>query len=431
MQGYPPPPPPPGPPPPSNLMPPPPPGPPPAAPYGYPAPGYPYPPQQFAPPPMQMPYGYPPPPQPYYAAPPPPPQMAPPAPPPWPADAPLPEQLKDLPRTIGAQIMSRVGLAGVSPRLVETLKGMDEERALGAVAECAQVVSRVPETQREFAFADVIMRHNGGVLAATPANQTPLVSQPAPPPGPPPPAPVPAPPPQQPEDPEIAQQLQLVTQQQSRSLIDVSLADPNRISKNLVPGEIWSVSRDGRDLALDAKAKKKLWKKLKREVIYRPSPEEQEEKKKLKEEKDTEDYRNSDEYKLRVRRDFEELLPLLAQQAKELRGPKPGNPEQAIEPSCADGDPTRQDLFMAKVHSAQVAMAQPNPLMLENGSATLDGDPATLGASAAAVIMREKPDLFKEEVKEVVVKKKKERSRRHSSSDSSDRDRSRRRRRRR
>ena len=175
------------------------------------------------PPPMQMPYGYPP--QPYYAAPPPPqmPQM-PPAPPPWPADAPLPEQLKDLPRTIGAQIMSRVGLAGVSPRLVETLKGMDEQRALGAVAECAQVVSRVPETQREFAFADVIMRHNGGVLAATPANQTPLVSQPAPPPGPPPPAPVqPAPPPQQPEDPEIAQQLQLVTQQQSRSLIDLSL----------------------------------------------------------------------------------------------------------------------------------------------------------------------------------------------------------------
>merc|ERR1719197_1357600 len=133
-----------------------------------------------------MPYGYPPPPQPYYA--PPPPQVAPPAPPPWPADAPLPEQLKDLSRAVGAQIMSRVGLAGVSPRLVETLKGMDEERALGAVAECAQVVSRVPETQREFAFADVIMRYNGGVLAA-------------PPPGPPPPAPVPAPPPQQPEDP--------------------------------------------------------------------------------------------------------------------------------------------------------------------------------------------------------------------------------------
>ena len=428
MQGYPPPPP--GPPPPSNLMPTPPPGPPPAAPYGYPAPGYPYPPQQFAPP-MQMPYGYPPP-QPYYA--PPPPQMAPPAPPPWPADAPLPEQLKDLSRAVGAQIMSRVGLAGVSPRLVETLKGMDEQRALGAVAECAQVVSRVPETQREFAFADVIMRHNGGVLAATPANQTPLVSQPAPPPGPPPPAPVaqPPPPPQQPEDPEIAQQLQLVTQQQSRSLIDVSLADPNRISKNLVPGEIWSVSRDGRDLALDAKAKKKLWKKLKREVIYRPSPEEQEEKKKLKEEKDIDEYRNSDEYKLRVRRDFDELLPLLAQQAKELRGPKPGNPEQAIEPSCADGDPTRQDLFMAKVHSAQVAMAQPNPLMIENGSSTSDGDPATLGASAAAAILREKPDLFKEEVKEVVVKKKKERSRRRSgSSDSSDRDRSRRRRRRR
>ena len=90
-----------------------------------------------------------------------------PAPPPWPADAPLPEQLKDLSRAVGAQIMSRVGLAGVSPRLVETLKGMDEQRALGAVAECAQVVSRVPETQREFAFADVIMRHNGGVLAAT------------------------------------------------------------------------------------------------------------------------------------------------------------------------------------------------------------------------------------------------------------------------
>ena len=410
-----------------------PPPPPPPQPYGYPQ----YPPQQYAPqmmpPPMQMPYGYPPP-QPYYAAPPPPPQMPqmPPAPPPWPADAPLPEQLKDLPRTIGAQIMSRVGLAGVSPRLVETLKSMDEQRALGAVAECAQVVSRVPETQREFAFADVIMRHNGGVLAATPANQTPLVSQPTPPPGPPPPAPVPAPPPQQPEDPEIAQQLQLVTQQQSRSLIDVSLADPNRISKNLVPGEIWSVSRDGRDLALDAKAKKKLWKKLKREVIYRPSPEEQEEKKKLKEEKDIDEYRNSDEYKLRVRRDFDELLPLLAQQAKELRGPKPGNPEQAIEPSCADGDPTRQDLFMAKVHSAQVAMAQPNPLMIENGSSTSDGDPATLGASAAAAILREKPDLFKEEVKEVVVKKKKERSRRRSgSSDSSDRDRSRRRRRRR
>ena len=410
-----------------------PPPPPPPQPYGYPQ----YPPQQYPPqmmpPPMQMPYGYPPPPQPYYAAPPP--QMAPPPPPPqWPADAPLPEQLKDLSRAVGAQIMSRVGLAGVSPRLVETLKGMDEQRALGAVAECAQVVSRVPETQREFAFADVIMRHNGGVLAATPANQTPLVSQPAPPPGPPPPAPVaqPPPPPQQPEDPEIAQQLQLVTQQQSRSLIDVSLADPNRISKNLVPGEIWSVSRDGRDLALDAKAKKKLWKKLKREVIYRPSPEEQEEKKKLKEEKDIDEYRNSDEYKLRVRRDFDELLPLLAAQAKELRGPKPGNPEQAIEPSCADGDPTRQDLFMAKVHSAQVAMAQPNPLMIENGSSTSDGDPATLGASAAAAILREKPDLFKEEVKEVVVKKKKERSRRRSgSSDSSDRDRSRRRRRRR
>jgi len=381
------------------------------------------------PPPMQMPYGYPPP-QPYYA--PPPPQMAPPAPPPWPADAPLPEQLKDLSRAVGAQIMSRVGLAGVSPRLVETLKGMDEQRALGAVAECAQVVSRVPETQREFAFADVIMRHNGGVLAATPANQTPLVAQPAPPPGPPPPAPVAQPPPPPENDPEIAQQLQLVTQQQSRSLIDVSLADPNRISKNLVPGEIWSVSRDGRDLALDAKAKKKLWKKLKREVIYRPSPEEQEEKKKQKEEKDIDEYRNSDEYKLRVRRDFDELLPLLAQQAKELRGPKPGNPEQAIEPSCADGDPTRQDLFMAKVHSAQVAMAQPNPLMIENGASTSDGDPATLGASAAAAILREKPDLFKEEAKEVVVKKNKERSRRRSgSSDSSDRDRSRRRRRRR
>ena len=271
------------------------------------------------------------------------------------------------------------------------------------------------------------MRHNGGVLAATPANQTPLVAQPAPPP-----APVAQPPPPPENDPEIAQQLQLVTQQQSRSLIDVSLADPNRISKNLVPGEIWSVSRDGRDLALDAKAKKKLWKKLKREVIYRPSPEEQEEKKKQKEEKDMDDYRNSDEYKLRVRRDFDDLLPLLAQQAKELRGPKPGDPNQDIEPSCADGDPTRQDLFMAKVHSAQVAMAQPNPLMLENGSATLDGDPATLGAAAAAVIMRAKPDLFKEEAKEVVVKKKKERSRRRSSeSDSSDRDRSRRRRRRR
>jgi hypothetical protein len=87
---------------------------------------------------------------------------------------------------------------------------------------------------------------------------------------------------------------------------------------------------------------------------------------------------------------------------------------------------------MAKVHSAQVAMAQPNPLMIENGSSTSDGDPAQLGAAAAAVIMREKPDLFKEEAKEVVVKKKKERSRRRSSdSDSSDRDRSRRRRRRR
>ena len=107
---------------------------------------------------------------------------------------------------------------------------------------------------------------------------------------------------------------------------------------------------------------------------------------------------------------------MLAAQAKELRGPKPGNPEQAIEPSCADGDPTRQDLFMAKVHSAQVAMAQPNPLMIENGSSTSDGDPATLGASAAAAILREKPDLFKEEVKEVVVKKKKERSRRRSAS---------------
>ena len=266
MQGYPPPPPPPGPPPPSNVMAPPP---PPPQPYGYPQ----YPPQQYPPqmmpPPMQMPYGYPPP-QPYYA--PPPPQMAPPAPPPWPADAPLPEQLKDLPRTIGAQIMSRVGLAGVSPRLVETLKSMDEQRALGAVAECAQVVSRVPETQREFAFADVIMRHNGGVLAATPANQTPLVSQPAPPPapahestfhaatparwrggassstrltgcfarrpGPPPPAPVAQPPPPPENDPEIAQQLQLVTQQQSRAH-DVSLADPNRSRK------IWCRARSG------------------------------------------------------------------------------------------------------------------------------------------------------------------------------------------
>ena len=341
--------------------------------------------------------------------------------------------MQALPRNVGAQIAARVGQTGITPRLVDTLKGMDEQRALGAVNECAQVVSRVPEGQREFAFADIIMRHNGGVLAATPLNQTPLSTQPAPP-GPhlsTQPAP-PAPPPAvAPIDPELAQQLQLVTQQQARSLIDVSLADPNRISKNLVPGEIWSVSRDGRDLALDYKAKKKLWKKLKREVIYRPSPEEVAEKAKVREEKDVSAYRMTDEYKLRVRRDLDELLPLLVAKAKELRGPKAGDPLQAIEPSCADGDPTRQDLFMAKVHSAQVAMSHPGQLMLESGKPDVDGDPAALGAQAAAKMLAAAPDLFKEEPKaEPPKKKERSRRRRASSSDSSDRDRSRRRRRR-
>lgn len=391
-----------------GMMPPPPPGPPPPGamaprpPMG----GYaPPPPPGYYPPPQQMMGGWPRPPMPPMMGygPPRPPMGAGPPPPPY--DGPLPPDLQPLPRSVGVVIFQRIGV-GFTPQLLETLKALPEPAALGCVTEIAQcVLNRGGHIDnRPVYFEAVVRKHTGGELAAPPSQALVVPHKPnadglsvlqevAP-----------APPIRIADDgPDddgadddgdgdvLAQQLALVTQQQSRSLIAVSYADPNRISKNFAAGEIWSVSKDGRDLVLDKKGKKKLWKKLKREVIYRDGPEEIEAKRRKAELKAADEFRASEEYKLRVARDFEELVPALIAKAAEL-GATPGDPDADI-PRDPDVDaPSRQDMFMAKVHAAQELMQQSAGAPPSLKPPPLAGDAAALGRAAAKALAATKPD---------------------------------------
>ena len=164
----------------------------------------------------------------------------------------------------------------------------------------------------------------------------------------------------------------------SRSLLDVSFADPNRISTTFKVGEIWSVARDG-STGLDAKTKKKLWNKLKKEVIYRDTPEDLERKEREAEIAKTLAYRGTQEYKDRVAVDVAQARLKVQDKAKDLgliSGELDPDLAKAAKRSLDDDDnedddgpddeetpdvPTRKDMFLAKVHTAQRVMAQLRP----------------------------------------------------------------------
>ncbi|KAJ1461392.1 hypothetical protein M885DRAFT_507361 [Pelagophyceae sp. CCMP2097] len=161
----------------------------------------------------------------------------------------------------------------------------------------------------------------------------------------------------------------------SRSLLDVSFSDPNRISASFKVGEIWSQQKDGHT-GLDAKQKKKLWNRLKREVIHRDTPEELEVKEFEEMRRGEERARETAEYKERCEIDLAQIRLLFADKAKEL-GCKPGRPRPATPPPVvvvekepekepekeqvdpnAPYVPTRHDMFLAKVHTHQQVLAQ-------------------------------------------------------------------------
>lgn len=152
---------------------------------------------------------------------------------------------------------------------------------------------------------------------------------------------------------------------ESRSLLAMSYADPNRVSTTFTPGEIWSLAKDGAT-GLDSKAKKKLWTRLKKEVIYRDSPEDLEEKKRMDERKAALEYRSTQEYHERVAVDLAAVKLKLEDEAAEL-GLEPGRllvvPEQRGTHASDDEEdddeiPTRRDLLMARVLTEQRVMAQ-------------------------------------------------------------------------
>lgn len=150
------------------------------------------------------------------------------------------------------------------------------------------------------------------------------------------------------------------------SLLAISFADPNRISSTYKAGEIWSTAKDGAT-GLDGKTRKKLWNRLKREVIYRDSPEDLERKEREENEKTTQEYRLTLAYKERV--------------AIDLARVKFGEPAPRFvpEPVVEDDTPTRHDLFLAKVATAQRVMSGiPEPRGLPHDILTLAKD-ATRG----------------------------------------------------
>lgn len=162
-----------------------------------------------------------------------------------------------------------------------------------------------------------------------------------------------------------------LTTSQPRSLLAVSFADPNRISTTFKPGEIWSTAKDGAT-GLDGKMKKKLWNRLKKEVIYRDSPEELEQKQRDAEKRQALEYHDSDEYKERVAVDLAAARLKLLDRAKEL-GLEPGKPyvPPPTPPESEDDEdeereddvdtPSRQDLLLARVLTEQRVLAQLRP----------------------------------------------------------------------
>jgi len=163
-----------------------------------------------------------------------------------------------------------------------------------------------------------------------------------------------------------------------RGLLDVSFGDPNRVSTTFKVGEIWSVARDG-STGLDAKARKKLWTRLKREVIYRDTPEDVERKAREAELARTLAYRATEEYKERVAVDVAQASLRAADKAKDANLERATLDEDLsrrcnatfVDESESDDDseeeedvsgvPSRNDMFLAKVHTAQRVMAQLRP----------------------------------------------------------------------
>ena len=133
-----------------------------------------------------------------------------------------------------------------------------------------------------------------------------------------------------------------------------------------------------------------------------------------------ETYRQTDEYKLRIQRDLDDVVPEISARAAEMKGPPPGDPDVVPEPVADDGAPSRQDLFMAKVHAAQEAMKGITGGHPMGKPPPLDGDMAALGAAAArALADAAGPEgLFPpDEKKPVSEKKKAPRTRGDSDSD--------------
>lgn len=195
-----------------------------------------------------------------------------------------------------------------------------------------------------------------------------------------------------------------LTTTQPRSLLAMSFADPNQVSTTFKPGEIWSTARDGAT-GLDAKTKKKLWNRLKREVIYRDSPEDLEDKQREKDKKDTLEYRETDEYKERVSVDLAAARLKIVDRAKEIGAnmgmpylPQPTPPESDDDAdSDEEGIPSRQDLFLARVLTEQRIMAQLRPTgavaLTKEPPGLLNADIKALAAEAAkarAVEFKEK-----------------------------------------
>lgn len=185
-----------------------------------------------------------------------------------------------------------------------------------------------------------------------------------------------------------------LTTTQPRSLLAMSFADPNQVSTTFKPGEIWSTARDGAT-GLDAKTKKKLWNRLKKEVIYRDSPEDIEDKQREKDKKDTLEYRETDEYKERVAVDIAAARLKILDRAKEVGAnlgkpylPIPTPPESDEDAdSDVEGIPSRQDLFLARVLTEQRIMAQLRPggavALTKEPPGLLNADIKALAAEAA------------------------------------------------
>ena len=117
---------------------------------------------------------------------------------------------------------------------------------------------------------------------------------------------------------------------ESVALVALGYRDPN--SSSFKAGEVWSNARDG-STGTDAKTKKKLWKRLKREVIHRDSPEELERKKREKEEEEHQKMLESEEYKKKVEDDMANAVARLQEQRAKGAGEASGRPPSPPRPT--------------------------------------------------------------------------------------------------